>query len=171
MKFGRSAYVSAFVSLLACIGLWACATQVAPSGGPADKLPPRVAAVYPALNTTNHPEELYVKLEFDEEKQAYTILDESQFNNGFLPAYLNSGSEAFAWWAGGADWLMGSIYWNLIRITDPTLVGIQDTQADTQGNMPEGLYTLDGRKIGTGNVRPGIYIKANGSSVKKVLIK
>ena len=66
MKFGRSAYVSAFVSLLACIGLWACATQVAPSGGPADKLPPRVAAVYPALNTTNHPEELYVKLEFDE---------------------------------------------------------------------------------------------------------
>lgn len=66
MKFGRSAYVSTFVSLLACIGLWACATQVAPSGGPADKLPPRVAAVYPALNTTNHPEELYVKLEFDE---------------------------------------------------------------------------------------------------------
>ena len=112
-----------------------------------------------------------MKLEFDEEKQAYTILDESQFNNGFLPAYLNSGSEAFAWWAGGADWLMGSIYWNLIRITDPTLVGIQDTQADTQGNMPEGLYTLDGRKIGTSNVRPGIYIKANGSSVKKVLIK
>ena len=39
---------------------------MAPSGGPADKLPPRVAAVYPALNTTNHPEELYVKLEFDE---------------------------------------------------------------------------------------------------------
>ena len=49
--------------------------------------------------------------------------------------------------------------------------GHGDTQADTQGNMPEGLYTLDGRKIGTGNVRPGIYIKANGSSVKKVLIK
>lgn len=66
MKFSRSAYAFAFVSLLACIGLWACATQVAPSGGPADKLPPRVAAVYPAPNTTNHPEELYVKLEFDE---------------------------------------------------------------------------------------------------------
>lgn len=66
MKFSRSAYAFAFASLLACIGLWACATQVAPSGGPADKLPPRVAAVYPAPNTTNHPEELYVKLEFDE---------------------------------------------------------------------------------------------------------
>ena len=46
--------------------LAACATQVAPSGGPEDKLPPRVAAVYPAPNTTNHPNELMVKLEFDE---------------------------------------------------------------------------------------------------------
>lgn len=46
--------------------LIACATQVAPSGGPEDKLPPRVAGVYPAPNTTNHPNELYVKLEFDE---------------------------------------------------------------------------------------------------------
>ncbi|MCF0215019.1 MAG: Ig-like domain-containing protein [Fibrobacteraceae bacterium] len=43
-----------------------CATQVAPGGGPEDKLPPRVAGVYPAPNTTNHPNELYVKLEFDE---------------------------------------------------------------------------------------------------------
>lgn len=46
--------------------LLSCATQVAPGGGPEDKLPPRVAAVYPAPNTTNHPNELYVKLEFDE---------------------------------------------------------------------------------------------------------
>lgn len=44
----------------------ACATQVAPSGGPEDKLPPRVAGVYPAPNSTNLPEELYVKLKFDE---------------------------------------------------------------------------------------------------------
>lgn len=43
-----------------------CATQVAPSGGPEDKLPPRVAGVYPAPNTTNHPNELFIKLEFDE---------------------------------------------------------------------------------------------------------
>ncbi|MCQ2104751.1 MAG: Ig-like domain-containing protein [Fibrobacter sp.] len=49
----------------ACL-LIACATQVAPSGGPEDKLPPRVAGVYPAPNTTNHPNELYIKLEFDE---------------------------------------------------------------------------------------------------------
>lgn len=46
--------------------LTACATQEAPKGGPEDKLPPRVAGVYPAPNTTNHPNELYVKLEFDE---------------------------------------------------------------------------------------------------------
>jgi Uncharacterized protein conserved in bacteria len=46
--------------------LLSCATQVAPGGGPEDKLPPRVAAVYPAPNTTNHPNELFVKLEFDE---------------------------------------------------------------------------------------------------------
>lgn len=43
-----------------------CATKVAPSGGPEDKLPPRVAAVYPPPNSTNVPEELYVKLVFDE---------------------------------------------------------------------------------------------------------
>lgn len=44
----------------------ACATVVAPSGGPEDKLPPRVAGVYPAPNSTNLPEELYVKVKFDE---------------------------------------------------------------------------------------------------------
>ncbi|MCQ2122582.1 MAG: Ig-like domain-containing protein [Fibrobacter sp.] len=56
-------FISAFVAGLLLV---ACATQVAPSGGPEDKLPPRVAAVYPAPNTTNHPNELLVKLEFDE---------------------------------------------------------------------------------------------------------
>lgn len=61
MKFLSFAY--AFVAALI---LLACATQVAPGGGPEDKLPPRVAAVYPAPNTTNHPNELYIKLEFDE---------------------------------------------------------------------------------------------------------
>lgn len=66
MKKSRPAYFYALALVLACIGFWACATQVAPGGGPEDKLPPRIAAVYPAPNTTNHPEELYVKLEFDE---------------------------------------------------------------------------------------------------------
>ena len=66
MKLRRSTFALAVFPLLACIGILACATQVAPSGGPEDKLPPRVAAVYPAPKTTNHPEELYVKLEFDE---------------------------------------------------------------------------------------------------------
>jgi len=66
MKLRHAAYVFPAALLLACIGFWACATQVAPGGGPEDKLPPRVAAVYPAPNTTNHPEELYVKMEFDE---------------------------------------------------------------------------------------------------------
>ncbi|MCQ2108628.1 MAG: Ig-like domain-containing protein [Fibrobacter sp.] len=59
----KKSFFSAFVAGLL---LAACATQVAPSGGPEDKLPPRVAAVYPAPNTTNHPNELLVKLEFDE---------------------------------------------------------------------------------------------------------
>ena len=58
-------YGAAFVALCTTVFL-SCATQVAPSGGPEDKLPPRVAAVYPAPNTTNHPNELMVKLEFDE---------------------------------------------------------------------------------------------------------
>ena len=48
------------------VSLVSCATQVAPGGGPEDKLPPRIAAVYPAPGTTNHPNELYIKLEFDE---------------------------------------------------------------------------------------------------------
>ena len=47
---------------------------------------------------------------------SYTILDEYQPTNGFLPAYLNSGSEAFAWWAGSAAWLTSSINWNLIKL-------------------------------------------------------
>lgn len=61
MKFRWLTYVPFALALLG-----ACATQVAPTGGPEDKLPPRIAAVYPAPNTTNYPEELYVKLEFDE---------------------------------------------------------------------------------------------------------
>ncbi len=66
MKFRVLAYALVSGLLLLCAGLLACATQVAPGGGPEDKLPPRVAAVYPAPMTTNHPNELYVKLEFDE---------------------------------------------------------------------------------------------------------
>lgn len=50
----------------ACLLLIACATQVAPSGGPEDKLPPRVAAIYPSPLSTNLPEELLVRIQFDE---------------------------------------------------------------------------------------------------------
>lgn len=55
-----------FWSVATSLLMVACATQEAPKGGPEDKLPPRVAGVYPAPNTTNHPNELFVKLEFDE---------------------------------------------------------------------------------------------------------
>ena len=65
MKFSLMKYGAAFAGLLSALFV-ACATQVAPSGGPEDKLPPRVAGVYPAPNTTNHPNELLIKLEFDE---------------------------------------------------------------------------------------------------------
>ena len=51
----------------------------------------------------------------------YTILDEQQPCNGFLPAYLNSGNEAFAWWAGSAAWLTSSINWNLIKLDTETV--------------------------------------------------
>ena len=61
MKFSKVAYF-----LASCLMIAACATPVAPSGGPEDKLPPRVAGVSPAPKTANHPNELYVKLEFDE---------------------------------------------------------------------------------------------------------
>ena len=66
MKFRTAAYCLWTLLALVCAGLVACATQVAPGGGPEDKLPPRIAAVYPAPGTTNHPNELYIKLEFDE---------------------------------------------------------------------------------------------------------
>lgn len=65
MRFNKLALVFV-VALGFSLMLGSCATQVAPSGGPEDKLPPRVAGVYPAPKTTNHPNELYVKLEFDE---------------------------------------------------------------------------------------------------------
>lgn len=66
MKFRTAAYCLWISLALVCAGFVACATQVAPGGGPEDKLPPRIAAVYPAPGTTNHPNELYIKLEFDE---------------------------------------------------------------------------------------------------------
>jgi len=64
MRLNKLTYVLGV--LLGTLLFVSCATQVAPTGGPEDKLPPRVAGVYPAPNTTNHPNELYVKLEFDE---------------------------------------------------------------------------------------------------------
>jgi hypothetical protein len=70
MKFLGSKYGAIFAGFcsvaFAALLLVSCATQVAPGGGPEDKLPPRVAAVYPAPKTTNHPNELLVRLEFDE---------------------------------------------------------------------------------------------------------
>ena len=43
-----------------------CATSIAPSGGPEDKYPPRVAGVYPAPNAVNVPPKLNIHLQFDE---------------------------------------------------------------------------------------------------------
>ena len=48
------------IFLFALALLIACATVVAPSGGPEDKLPPRVSAIYPSPNATNLPTELLV---------------------------------------------------------------------------------------------------------------
>lgn len=60
MKFrGWSFFFSLFV-------LVACATSVAPQGGPEDKYPPRVSGVFPAPGTVNVPPELNVHLQFDE---------------------------------------------------------------------------------------------------------
>ena len=110
-------------------------------------------------------------LSYDEETKTYTILDESQLCNGFLPAYLNSGDESWAWWAGSTEDQMQSVHWNLILITDPALGITQLPEADTESKIADGLYTIDGRKVGTGTPRPGIYIKADKTGVKKVLIK
>lgn len=110
-------------------------------------------------------------LSYDEETKTYTILDESQLCNGFLPAYLNSGDESWAWWAGSTEDQMQSVHWNLIRITDPALGITQLPEANTESKIADGLYTIDGRKVGTGTPRPGIYIKADKTGVKKVLIK
>ena len=110
-------------------------------------------------------------LHFDEEKQAYTILDESQISNSYLPAYLNSGSESWAWWAGNSEEFLQSIHWNLIRITDPVITNVQQPEAATNGKVAEAFYTLDGRKVSAKNPTPGIYIKVDAKGVKKVLIK
>lgn len=54
------------ILFLTLVLLLACATVIAPSGGPEDKLSPRVAAVYPSPNATNLPTELFLRIEFDE---------------------------------------------------------------------------------------------------------
>lgn len=46
--------------------LVSCATQVAPSGGPEDKLPPRIAAISPSPNAIDQELSLNVKVFFDE---------------------------------------------------------------------------------------------------------
>ena len=43
-----------------------CATVVAPTGGPEDKLSPRVAGISPAPNSVNQPQRLEATLQFDE---------------------------------------------------------------------------------------------------------
>ena len=54
--------------ILSCfiIAFYSCATPVAPSGGKEDKLAPRVAGIYPSPKSTNIPQELFVKVKFDE---------------------------------------------------------------------------------------------------------
>lgn len=48
------------------IVLFSCATQVAPTGGPEDKLPPRIAAIAPAPKSVNQDPKLNVRILFDE---------------------------------------------------------------------------------------------------------
>ncbi|HSQ42430.1 MAG TPA: Ig-like domain-containing domain [Fibrobacteraceae bacterium] len=46
--------------------LWTCATMVAPSGGPEDKSPPRVVAVYPPPRSVNVSTTVDVRMQFNE---------------------------------------------------------------------------------------------------------
>ena len=84
-------------------------------------------------------------LKYYEDKNAYSIEDKEQPRNNFLPALLNSGSEAFAWWAGSADWLLPNIYWDLVKVNYTVgEIAISDQGIATYNNnvaytMPEGL--------------------------------
>ena len=84
-------------------------------------------------------------LKYYEEKNAYSIEDKEQPRNDFLPALLNSGNEAFAWWAGSADWLLPNIYWDLVKVNYTVgEITISDQGMATYYNnnsytMPEGL--------------------------------
>lgn len=54
------------LALAQALLLAGCATMEAPSGGPEDKLPPRVAGIYPNPNSVNQSQELLVNVQFDE---------------------------------------------------------------------------------------------------------
>ncbi|NLB64436.1 MAG: Ig-like domain-containing protein [Fibrobacter sp.] len=56
--------IAAFCS--SALLIFSCATVVPPDGGPEDKSPPRILAVYPPPNSTDNPEELKIVLQFDE---------------------------------------------------------------------------------------------------------
>ena len=95
------------------------------------------------VGAVSHPAAMVLK--YYEEKNAYSIEDKEQPSNGFLPALLNSGNEAFAWWAGSADWLLPNIYWDLVKVNytvgkiDISAQGMATYYNNKSYTMPEGL--------------------------------
>ncbi len=53
------------VSIVTALLLWSCASQIGPSGGEVDKIPPKVESTYPTDKTVNFSDN-YVLIEFDE---------------------------------------------------------------------------------------------------------
>lgn len=63
---GLAPLAAALVTVCALLALAGCAHVEPPSGGPEDKTPPAVAAVYPAPNAVNVPRDANVVFQFDE---------------------------------------------------------------------------------------------------------
>lgn len=108
----------------------------------------------------------------DAETDTYTILDESQLANNYLPAYLNSGYETTAWWVGTDDF-KANIYWNLIPVSYEDPDGIIDiSTSNGTGALPvDGIYSINGQKVSGRSLQSGLYIIVIDGVARKVMIK
>lgn len=85
---------------------------------------------------------------------------------GFTANRMNSRDERLAYWTGGAG--AGSTF--IVTLAEDNLQGIDDILGDENNGAVE-FYNLQGIKVGSDNLIPGIYIMRQGVKSSKVLIK
>ena len=85
---------------------------------------------------------------------------------GIAANKMNSRDNRLAYWTGGAG--AGSTF--IVTLVEDNLQGIEDIIGD-QNNGPVEFYNLQGIKVASDNLTPGIYIMRQGDKASKVLVQ